>query len=134
MTINPTAKDIADWEAKGLVPPGTAAKPGQKYGAAGFWDTEGEYWHSKREHARWLELNAMEKAGLIRDLKRGKHCRFKLEVNGVLIGHYTPDFLHTDAKTGQLTVEDVKGVLTREYRRTKRLMKAIHGIDITEVK
>lgn len=44
---------------------------------------------------------------------------------------YTPDFLYTD-KGGINRVEDSKGFITSEYRMKKKLMKAIHGVDILE--
>ncbi len=86
---------------------------------------------SKREATRYLQLLTAKRLGLITDLKI--HPRWKIEVNGFFICSYTADFSYRDAKTGKLHVEDVKGYRTREYRRVKKLMKAVHGIEIEEI-
>lgn len=90
---------------------------------------DGIRFDSKREAARWSELKLLEKAGKIEDLQR--QARYELRVNGALICHYNADFIYIE--NGQRIVEDAKGVRTREYKLKKKLMKAVHGIDIVEV-
>jgi hypothetical protein len=89
---------------------------------------------SKREAERAQELMLMEKAGLITDLVLDKRqLRYSLMVNGQNIGTYTADSQYREH--GILVVEDVKSkpTKTREYRRTKKLMLALYGIEIREV-
>jgi hypothetical protein len=58
---------------------------------------------------------------------------FRLVVNGIHICDYESDF--TYRRDGKLVVEDVKSkpTVTRLYRVKKKLMRAIHGIEIQEV-
>lgn len=86
----------------------------------------GARFDSKREAARWQELQLLARAGAITELQR--QVRYPLTVNGVTIGTYTADFVYQE--DGQTVVEDTKGVITREFRRTAKLMRAIHGIAI----
>lgn len=87
--------------------------------------------HSRREGVRWSELKLLERAGEIRQLR----CQvpFHLSVNGQLVCKYVADFVYID-EDGQEVVEDVKGVATEVYRLKKKLMRAVHGVDIREVK
>jgi hypothetical protein len=134
MGFDPKSPAIRQAVERGLIAgPSPEPAAAHKYGAAGFWDDQGVYWHSKKEHARWQELTLLEAQGVIRDLRRGKGCRYRLEVNGVLVCHYTPDAVYVVVKTGKTTVEDTKGYVTREFKRTKRLMLAVHGIEVVEV-
>lgn len=95
---------------------------------------DGVKFPSKKEANRYAELRLAEKAGAIAGLE--PHPKFRLEVNGHLIGTYTADSRYVDTRTGEVVVEDVKSVATRKkeaYRLRKRLMVAIHGIEIREV-
>jgi hypothetical protein len=86
---------------------------------------------SKKEYLRWLELKAMQDNFLIEGLQ--KQVRHKLEVNGQLICTYIADFVYR--QNGLMVVEDVKSEFSRTlpvYRIKKKLMKAIHGLDIAE--
>jgi predicted DNA-binding transcriptional regulator len=93
---------------------------------------DGERFDSKREAARYKQLQFLEKANLIRDLKR--QVEFKLEVAGQLITKYRADFTYEEYKHSEWVkvVEDSKGALTPIYRLKRKLMKAIHGIEIRE--
>lgn len=84
---------------------------------------------SKKEAARHAELVLMERGGQIKDLK--VKTRYPIVVNGALICEYEDDFSYTE--NGQRIVEDAKGVRTPAYRLKKKLMRAVHGIDIKEV-
>lgn len=86
---------------------------------------------SQAEHRRWKELWLLQMAGQISGL--AVHPVFHLMVNGERVGNYIGDFLYYLPDNTRV-VEDVKGVLTPIYRLKKKLMKAIHGIDIVEVK
>lgn len=103
---------------------------------------------SKREAIRWNELKLFQEAGRISELKRQmefllippqyeelppgkrskKHKR-KLVERAVI---YRADFVYHD-KNGELVVEDVKGVRTRDYIIKRKLMLHVYGIRIREV-
>ena len=84
-------------------------------------------------------LKLWQRAGLISDLRE--------QVTFVLIPaqhdndgnpieksvRYIADFVYTDNETGQMVVEDTKGVRTKEYIIKRKLMLYIHGIRIKEV-
>ena len=90
-------------------------------------EIDGEKFDSKAEARRWGQLKLLEQAGEIKNLQR--QVRFPLVVNGIKIGAYVADFTY-DAP-GRV-VEDVKGFRTREFIRTKKLVKACYGIEIKE--
>ena len=46
---------------------------------------------------------------------------------------YIADFKYQDARTGQLVVEDTKGVKTKDYIIKRKLMLWVHGIKINEI-
>lgn len=100
-----------------------------KYNAV-ITEVDGIKFHSKREATRYQELQLMERAGEIRDLKR--QVKYSLDVNGVHICNYICDFQYFDYRFSKVIVEDVKGVKTDVYKQKKKLMKACHGIDIFE--
>lgn len=92
---------------------------------------------SKKEAARYGQLKLLVKAGEIADLEL--QPQYRLYVNEVLICRYIGDFKYVDVKESKKVndlvrvVEDAKGVKTPAYRLKKKLMKAIHGIEIREV-
>ncbi len=92
---------------------------------------DGITFDSLDEAARYGELKIEEMAGLITDLK--VHRPFRLVVNGIHICDYESDF--TYHRDGKFIAEDVKsvGTITYAYRIKKKLMLAIHGIQIHEV-
>jgi hypothetical protein len=85
---------------------------------------------SAKEANRCAELRLLEKGGELGDLKF--QPRYKLVVDEVTICTYVADFSYIDVRAQKYVVEDVKGVLTPVYRLKKKLMMAIHGIEITE--
>lgn len=92
---------------------------------------DGVTFHSQKEANRWLDLQTLQKAGVISGLKRQQN--FELVVNGEHITNYRCDFLYFEK--GQQVVEDVKSPITAQletYVIKKRLMKACHGISILE--
>ena len=94
----------------------------------------GRVFDSKAEAARFVELTRQQEAGLI----FGLQCQvpFTLEVNGQLICKYIADFVYIN-EHGSRVVEDVKSRVTerlRDYVIKKKLMKAIHGITVKEVR
>ena len=101
---------------------------------------DGINFDSKREAARYQELRLLEKSGLIRELRL--QVPYKLTINGVTIGKYVADFCYvegcidvqgeTKVFVSREVIEDVKGFKTATYRLKKKLMKAIHGIEVRE--
>jgi hypothetical protein len=91
---------------------------------------DGQRFDSKGEAGRYQELKLLEAAGVITDLER--QIKYALVVNGVKLGAYVADYRYKE--NGQQVVEDFKGVVTPVYRLKKKLMKALHGIDILETR
>lgn len=93
-------------------------------------EIDGIPFDSVAEARRYQELQLLEKAGEIRDLR--VHTSWAIKVQEIMICKYECDFEYWTAD-GDVVVEDVKGFRTREYRIKKRLMKALFGINIHEV-
>jgi Protein of unknown function (DUF1064) len=103
-----------------------------KYGAKKT-TIDGIKFDSLKEARRYTELRLLERAGKILDLQ----CQvgYSLVVNGHKIGRYTADFVYWDSGIRKEVVEDVKSPATkkaRDYVLRKKLMLAIHGIEIRE--
>jgi hypothetical protein len=101
-----------------------------KYGARKT-VVDGITFDSKKEAARYQELRLMERAGLIRDLKRQVKYELIPKQPGERAVKYTADFTYTE--DGETVVEDVKGVKTRDYVLRRKLLLWRHGIRIREV-
>lgn len=92
---------------------------------------------SKAEASRYSELQILVKSGEITDLKlQPKYPLVFTPRNGadpVNVGSYIADFWYRK-KNGAGVTEDVKGVLTPVYRLKKKIVQAIYGITIVEVR
>ena len=101
-----------------------------KYGAKKTTD-DGITFDSKWEAQRWGELQAMERGGLVRDLER--QVKYDIVVNGEKICRYVADFRYKivddDGGTKEV-VEDAKGFETADFKIKKKLMRAVHQIDL----
>ena len=101
-----------------------------KYGARKT-TVDGVTFDSKWEAQRWGELQAMERGGLVRDLER--QVKYDIVVNGEKICRYIADFRYKmvddDGSTKEV-VEDAKGFETADFKIKKKLMKAVHQIDL----
>jgi hypothetical protein len=116
--------------AKSLGTPAVKAKP--KYGNRKVTDGEGNVHDSTKEFNHWEQLRLRERAGEIRSLRR--QVPFALVVGGVLVCTYIADFVYEDGAA--TVVEDCKSPPTRKlaaYSIKRKLMQAIHGIQIREV-
>jgi hypothetical protein len=95
--------------------------------------TIGEHtFDSEVEAKRYLQLIAEQAQGTISGLEL--QPSFHFELNGVLICTYKADFAYI--RDGVRVVEDCKSAFTRknrEWRRTKKMMLAFHGIEVVEV-
>jgi hypothetical protein len=78
-------------------------------------------------------LRLLESQGAITNLRR--QVPFELKVAGKLICRYKADFVYDEK--GKQVVEDVKGQTAgspyRLFTLKKKLMAALHGIDVQEV-
>jgi hypothetical protein len=89
---------------------------------------DGVTFASKKEATRYKQLKLLEKGKVISNLQL--QPRYPCKINGALICTYVGDFSYTE--NGKFVLEDVKGILTPVYRLKKKLVKALHGIDIRE--
>lgn len=138
----PTAQKSAESKTRAF------GKSGNKYHARRVPCDQGGTAHvhdSAKERQRCFVLHQRQALGEIRRLEL--HPRYRLEVNGVLIGHYTGDAAYQERTPVALAgmdrtimvwesvVEDTKSAPTRkraDYQLRRRLMRALHGIDIRE--
>jgi len=124
-----TEEQYAEHTRRQTVAPGPAIAAKPKRSKFGNVSTAG--FDSKREHKRFQELQLLERAGEISQLRT--QMEFSLDVCGEHICKYIADFAYT--RDGKRVVEDVKSKATATplYRLKKKLMRAIHGIEIVEV-
>jgi hypothetical protein len=94
-------------------------------------ELDGLKFDSKKEAGRYQELKILAAAGEITELEM--QVRFDLKVNKQPVCTYIADFTYRPAKGGDLIVEDVKGVRTRDYIIKRKLMKAVYGIEVKEI-
>lgn len=115
------------------------AKPAKasKYGNKKVVDLDGRKFDSKREQKRFNELQHLQAAGQISDLKT--QVRFELVPKQDKPGggierpvHYFADFVYT-TRGGERVVEDSKGKQTKDYIIKRKLMLSVHRIQIQEV-
>jgi len=92
---------------------------------------DGLRFDSQAEARRWQQLKLLERAGVILELQR--QVTFPIAWNGIKICSYRADFVYRETATGEQVIEDVKGMLTPEYRIKAKLMAA-QGLPIREVK
>ncbi len=88
---------------------------------------------SKHEAQRYAELLLLQRAGEIQGLNR--QVRFELipKQEGERACYYVADFVYNVTATGEMVVEDAKGVKTDVYKIKRKLMLWVHGIRIREV-
>lgn len=84
---------------------------------------------SKREAEVYRDLKILERAGKISALELQR--KFNLIVNDEIIGTAKIDFAFIDHdQDGRFRAIDVKGVVTREFRRVQKHIKAAYGIEV----
>ena len=92
---------------------------------------DGITFDSKWESERYGQLRAMERGGIVTDLKL--QVKYDIVINDIKICKYIADFVYKEeSPDGEIKeiVEDAKGFETPEFKLKKKLMKAVHGIDI----
>ena len=98
-------------------------------------EVDGITFDSKAEANRYKELKALELKGIIKGLelqKTYKLCKGRWHNGKPFSISYRADFVYI--LDGDIIVEDVKGFKTEAYQLKKKLMMAVYGIEITEVK
>lgn len=116
--------------------------------------SDGNLHDSRKEARRWQELVLLERAGVIRDLRRqvkfvlipsqtevyeryGKTGQRLKDGERVIEKEcsYVADFVYYDVESGKTVVEDTKSEPTRtkEYRIKKKLMLWVHKVKIVEI-
>ena len=78
-----------------------------------------------------MYLKSLERAGRVQNLKL--QPRFIIKVNSQKICTYVADFeydIESLDGTWEHVIEDAKGVETTEFKLKKKLMKAVHNIEI----
>jgi len=129
--MNLTSKELADLAKRNpaiarAIEKQVAVKPRRsKYGAVATY-VDGIRFDSRKEAARFMALKVLKDAGEV--LWFARQPRFALP-GGV---EYVADFVVV-WNDGGVTVEDVKGVKTKEYRLKKRQVEALYRVTITEV-
>lgn len=92
----------------------------------------GRRFDSQAEARRYEQLLLLGRAGGLTNLEL--QPSYRLVVQGVHIATYRADFAYDDRETGTRVVEDVKGVRTAVYVLKKRLVFALYGVAIREVR
>ena len=105
-------------------------KKSSKFGAKKTM-VDGITFDSKWESERYGQLKAMERGGIVTDLEL--QVKYDIVINDIKICKYIADFVYkeesSDGKIREI-VEDAKGFETPEFKLKKKLMKAVHNIDI----
>jgi hypothetical protein len=114
--------------------------------------SDGIVFDSHKEASRWEQLLLLQKAGKIVELKRQvkyelipaqyeTYERFSKTGKRLKDGkrlverkvEYIADFVYHDVDTGELIVEDTKGVKTKDYIIKRKLLLLVHGVKIREI-
>ena len=95
-------------------------------------EIDGVWFDSEAEGRRYLELKALQAAGEIVGPIELQPV-FEIVSNGQRVGEYRADFRYLCRRRGRRIVEDVKGFKTAVYKLKKKLVEALHGIEIVEV-
>lgn len=83
---------------------------------------------STREARRYQDLELMQHAGQISELRR--QVPFDIRINDILVCTWYADFVY--ARGGIKIVEDSKGWKTDIYKLKKKLVQASYGFSILE--
>jgi hypothetical protein len=113
---------------------------------------DGKTFDSRREYKRFTELQLLERAGEISNLRMQvpftlipaqyeQYERYGKNGQRLTNGQkcverecaYVADFVYIDNTTGKKVVEDTKGMRTKDYIIKRKLMLRVHGIKIKEV-
>ncbi len=93
-------------------------------------EIDGIVFASQKEARRYQDLKLLERAGEITQLTL--QPTFPIVINGVKVCKYVADFQYVEFGSNEVIVEDCKGFPTPVYKLKKKLVKAIHNVDIRE--
>lgn len=96
----------------------------------------GRWFASKTEAEYCQQLWLLEKAGQIINLEFQRRYTLAIPkpvLGPALITHYIADAVYYDLRDQREHVIDVKGVRTKDYILKRRLMAALHGIEVEEI-
>ena len=93
---------------------------------------DGIKFDSKREAQFYSSLKQLERAGQVSQIELQK--RYPLAVNGHAVCSYFADFAFHDAIQDRYRVVDIKGVVTKDFSIKRKLMRAIHGIEVEVIR
>ena len=110
-------------------------KQQSKYGNTKCKSMDGQKFDSIKERNRYYELQLMQKAGIITNLRRQVKFVLIPKQDGEREVAYKADFVYEDRETGLTVVEDVKSIATKtaEYIIKRKLMLYFFGIKIREI-
>lgn len=103
--------------------------PYNKYGAKKT-EYNGVTFDSKKEAHRAYELDMLKRSGEVTDIEY--QPVFEVVVNDKKICKYRADFKVTYSD-GRVEIEDVKGMKTPVYKLKKKLVEALHDVEIIEI-
>lgn len=119
-----TASEFREYQRTGKLPGAEPTAKRSKYGNVKK-VVDGLKFDSIREANRFSELMLKHKSGLI--------SKPILQYEFKLVGcSYVCDFLYFDYEKKDFVIEDVKGMLTKEYKIKAKQMKEIYNITILE--
>jgi dsDNA-binding SOS-regulon protein len=84
--------------------------------------------HSKKEAQRYQELKMLQKAGEILYFLRQP----MFDLGGGTT--YRADFLVVEKNNHVMQIEDVKGYITKEFKRIKKIVESIYPVEIKIIK
>ena len=110
--------------------PSMFAPPRAKYGNTKT-EREGIRYDSAKESRVLADLETLERAGHIRDLRR--QVKFAIVIDGIHVCDYVADAVYMEG--ARRVVVDVKSEATRKlpvYKLKRKLMAAVLGIEVEE--
>lgn len=134
MSHNPTISDVLNSACGNLnqhLVPDVRKKVKRRKYRNNPCEVDGIKFDSEKEADYYKKLKILLKAGKIGLLEMQKG--YELNPGGTYSLKYFADFVYMDCETGETKVVDVKGFRTAVYKKKKRLMKKVHGINIIEV-
>lgn len=131
------SKRFEGWTAAAALDLKTARQPKLSKYRNDRVQVDGIWFDSKAEAQHYRRLKLAQEAG---HLTFERQVPFHFEVAYLANGRtvkkkmrYVADFV-VKWRDGRREVQDVKGVLTKEYKLKKKLMSALYGIEIREIK
>lgn len=97
-------------------------------------EVDGITFDSKAEARRFMELRLLERAGEISGLKLQEPFACTVGEKSVVVCTYRADFSYWDNRQKRQRVEDVKGMDTPISRLKRKLVGAIHGVEVEIVR